>query len=305
MSCFRPSLVLLSCASAFGLSACFSTDAPTIEPESMALASVAEVFADLGVTPTMEPVAATHIAETFQCPADGAEPDSTPDDAVTTGLDSVAHRSACKQDDDWSVIELLKGDDLRVHAVFDTDEGEIRLGLADPSGLIVAQSVFADDRAILKHKVEQSGDYLLLVRLTDDFGERGGASYTLRIFDGAEPCRTDVFEPNNDETDSVLFDGGIEGLAACPGDKDWIAFELGGGDRLDLSLEPWTSDGKLAFLLYGPEGELRAEAVVDGTEAQFSTVDDVKGVWTLLVYLVEGSHQGVRYDLDVGVTANQ
>ncbi|MEE2829843.1 MAG: hypothetical protein VX498_11700 [Myxococcota bacterium] len=305
MSLFRSPPVLLFCASALGLSACFTnTEAPSFEPDNAAFASVEDVFENLGVSPTFEPAATFELAESFVCPADSAEPDSSPDDAVTTGFDSVAHRSACKQDDDWSALQLIKGDDLRVHAVFDSEEGEIRLGLADPSGRIVAQSVFTDDRAILKHKAEQSGEYLLLVRLTEDFGERSGASYTLRIFDGQAPCSSDVFEPNNDEEDSVLFDGGIEGLAVCPGDKDWIRFDLGFGDRLDLSLEQWTAEGRVAFILYGPDGASRGEAFADGTTAEVSTMAELKGSWTLLVYLVEGSHQGVRYDLDVGVTAS-
>jgi hypothetical protein len=124
------------------------------------------------------------------CLADGAEPDSRPDEAGFASLPSSATGTVCASE--FVVVSLAAGELLRVDAAFAQDDGDVDVFVYDLDATSkydwLAASYTADDDEDLRFVAPETGDYLVRTTLYAEGTDAvQGATYTLDLAVGGLP----------------------------------------------------------------------------------------------------------------------
>ena len=241
------------------------------------------------------------VEATYPCFEDAAEPDDRPELASVLSFDvSTDTRSACG-DLDTFVMRLNAEQPAEIRARFDRSEGDIEVMIIGPRDELVAVSEIRGDTAHVEWTAEQAGDYTLRVELIEDRGQVDGTTYSVRPLDPHAVCVADTSEPNDLAADATPIPGVLEGMTACDSDEDWFVFDATLGAEITVSVYTWTQ-GQVDFALYDPSGEFRGGSFQQqGPDQNFSATADDSGRWRVLVYLADGSQQGVPYDIQIKV----
>jgi hypothetical protein len=263
------------------------SDSPTID-----------TFEEMGMSVS----AASEVVATYPCFRDAAEPDDRPELASSLSFDvSSEKHSACGDADNFA-IRLSPEQPAQIRARFDRSEGDIEILVISPRDEVVAVSEIRGDAAHVEWTAEQAGEYTLRVELVEDRGQVDGTTYSVRPLDPLAVCVADASEPNDQPSDATSIPGVLEQMTACDSDEDWYVFDATLDAEITVSLYTWDDAGQVDFALYDPSGEFKGGSFQQvGPEQSFTATADDSGRWRVLVYLADGSQQGVPYDIQIKV----
>jgi tetratricopeptide (TPR) repeat protein len=216
---------------------------------------------------------------------------------------------SCPDDADWFKLGLEPGDRLSAKLVVPSDAGKLALALYTHDG---QRRLQPDDPkgAELRFTAQAAGEYLLRVENL----EVDEVSYGLEVEVRPHCARVeDSFEDNDQaEAAKTITPGPLQGLKTCPGDEDWFALTLAGGESLvafaELTPAKQEGDGPQASEAEakGPPpiqlevrdetGVVRAEGAPVGTNARIATLL-VPGAGRYLVRVRGAEDLEERYSL--------
>ena len=244
------------------------------------------------------------------CPADAFEPNDTDAAAVLVPAGLQTGLTACDTDvDDWYAVTLASGDELTVDVAFLNAEGDIDLGVYDPSGTLLGSGVSVDDdESVGPVTAAAAGDHFVLVQLYADAGSVPGNTYdmNLTVASGAT-CAPDAWEPNDSDGVPALLPAGSHiDLTACPTDDDWYAITLAAGDELTVDLFFINAEGDIDLELVDPAGFGLGASASGGDDESVGPVTVTNAGDHLVhvtLYADTGSVPGNDYDMDLTVTS--
>ena len=243
------------------------------------------------------------------CPPDSFEPNDTDAAAVPVTIGLHAGLTACDTDlNDWYLVTLAAGDELTVDVTFANAEGDIDLGVYDPTGAALGSSVSVDDdESVGPITATTSGDHFVLVQLYADAGTIPGNTYDMELTLGTTvTCTADAFEPNDSDGVAAPVPAGSHvGLTACPTDDDWYAITLAAGDELTVDLTFANAEGDIDLEVVDPLGfNLGASASSDDDESVGPVTANNAGdhLVHVTLYADAGSVPGNSYDMDLTTT---
>jgi len=238
------------------------------------------------------------------CAADSFEPNDTDAAAAPITIGSHPGLTACPTDvDDWYAVTLAAGDELTVDLFFANAEGDIDLGVYDPTGSTLGTGISTDDdETVGPVTATTSGDHLVQVQLYADSGSVDGNTYDLELTLGTTAtCPPDAFEPNDsDGVAAAVVAGTHVGLTACDTEDDWYAIDLAAGDELTVELLFANAEGDIDLELVDPLGfNLGAATSSDDDELLGPVVATNAGEHLVHVtlYADAGSVPGNTYDM--------
>lgn len=184
-----------------------------------------------------------------ECTGDQDSPNGSQEFAtpITGGIRS--NLRACRLEQKWYKIELLRGD--RLNILVETDflaadglDAELRDALGN---------VLAKDPFLLDATIGADGTYYLLVRTQDDH-----VRYSLNVLvSKGEPCDDDRFGGTNDSTirAAPLPRGTEMGLVRCPGSSDFYVVDVPQGEGVEVTLNHDPLKGLLHLMLRDSDGQ--------------------------------------------------
>lgn len=223
---------------------------------------------------------------TESCTDDAREDaDDDPASATPLGLDESLEGTLCPGDDDYFVVAGNPGERFEVVLSGLTDDLDLELLSATGSLLAVSASAESEERVGLCFSADSPRIFAAV------YGFQGATSdYTLSVLSSTEPCCVDdPGEPDDalDQPRTLAYTPGVETSfdgTICPGDDDYIAFDVNEPSTLDIYL---VFDGNAADLdleLYGPDGTLVAQSR-DVTDTESIAIQVAgTGTYTLRVY---------------------
>lgn len=160
---------------------------------------------------------------------------------------TVTDLRLCPGDEDWFVVTVTEGQNLRVVARFVDADGDIDLHVYDSLGTKLAGSISTtDDETITLYNLA-AGDYSIRVFSFYDIDN----GYSLE-FSVPPPCAQDSGEPNDDSGQATLIASvpyGIGGLALCQPDEDWYRFTPVAGQNIKIDIFFNDAEGNLDLTL--------------------------------------------------------
>jgi subtilisin family serine protease len=266
-----------------------SGDATTPAAIEAALESSAFVVSNNGqVYPRID----CGVGSSSVCPPD----DSLEDNdtlATATVVGSVATIPAIGCDDDYYAFPANSGDGIDVNLSFLDDNGNLDLGLYDPSGTLVASSASTTDNESVSHTAASTGTYTARVYTVG--GDTN--SYNLAIDASPTICPPDDIYEDNDTQGTATATTVGSSLSGVACDDDWYEFPLGAGDVVDLDLLFSNAIGDLDMELYDSSGAFLTGSASTTDNESISYIAAVADTYSVVVYGYLGAEN--LYDLDI------
>ncbi len=264
------------------------------------------------------------------CADDCIEDDSEPNNSANQNalllfdrgqLGRIEGRRLCGDNEDWYRIQVQQpGDTVAATLRQDPQDPSLRLEILDPQGDAVLATAAPEGGQLAARTAPlgQAGFYLVRVS-TDGALEPSGVSYELSaIATGIVSCSLDAFESNDTPQDAASIASGDHLSNICPGDTDWLRFELEVGDRVELTLEydhaVIAPAEQLITTLIGPDSpeDVRDFFVFDDGDtdtmvnnpAGFTVGLEEAGTWQLFVDST-GLAASVDYTVNLTITSPQ
>jgi len=172
------------------------------------------------------------------CEPDGFEPDDGPGQAQILAGGQATDRTICGGEEDWFRLDAPGSSFLHAEAVFYQDDGDLDLYLVDGDGeTILAARESTTDNEILDANIDVGGTYYLVVK--GYAGASNGYNLYAEVGDQTDHCVEDSYAPNQtiEEALTVPILQQPE-LTLCPGQPDWFAVGLNGGESLRVTAVP-------------------------------------------------------------------
>ena len=237
------------------------------------------------------------------CEPDAFEPNDSAAAAAPLAATTYVGLTACNPEADWYSIEAQAGDALVVDVQFNAAEGNLDATLYDPSGAVVATATSGDDDELISYSVPTDGDYVLALELVEEAGYIPGLIYDLTVAGATQGCVDDVFEPNNSGFDSAWVPNGVYlAQSICPGDDDWYALDLTGGEEFTYDLGYLAAEGNLDVYLWDNNvTTLYASGTTAADNEHFVWDVTATGPYLLQITMTvdAGVMPGNVYDMDV------
>lgn len=177
---------------------------------------------------------AAYPASGGSCLDDPNEPDGDADGAPTLSAGLYDGRRLCGLDTDTARVVVDAGDRLTVQLTRPWAHHPLDLRLVDSLGEVVTQAS-GDETLIVDHMPTTDTD--LYIQVQGQHAD-GRSSYSLMVAKAEVGCSADLLEPNDVPADAVSLTEGPEALLRlCPGESDWYAISMNGGDRLRLQID--------------------------------------------------------------------
>ncbi|MBM4388456.1 MAG: PPC domain-containing protein, partial [Deltaproteobacteria bacterium] len=162
---------------------------------------------------------------------------------------------------------LDKGDSFGAEISFESGGGDIDIGLfRDGEVLPSAISDKKGDGEDLRFDSPAAAGYKFVLK---GWGGAGNmVKMTTELKSVSEECSDDLFAPNGDEETAVMLpEGEYAGLKLCPGNGDWFAIGLNGGEELSLLAETGAQSVKIFTRIFNPDGTGCGENISEGSSA--------------------------------------
>ena len=172
------------------------------------------------------------------CEPDGFEPDDGPGQAQLLVGGEATDRTICGGEEDWYRVQVAGGAFLHAEAVFYQADGDLDLYLVDGDGeTILLAKESATDNELIDANIDVGGVYYLMVK--GYAGASNGYNLIVEIGDQTEQCVEDTYAPNHSVEEALMIPIQQQpGLTLCPGQPDWFAVGLNGGELLRVTAIP-------------------------------------------------------------------
>jgi len=174
--------------------------------------------------------------------------------AAATAPDSLGDGQVCSNDDDYYRITASSGTDITVTIDgFVHSEGDLDLQLRSAAGTILESSAGVTNSETVTYCLPGAGE--IYARVSGYLGDENG--YSMRVSRSAGTCCLDDAGEDDDSRTSprtlsgTNFDGTI-----CPGDDDYVRFNVSSPTGVVITLVFDDSMGDLDLELYGPSGTI-------------------------------------------------
>ena len=246
------------------------------------------------------------------CTDDTFEEDDTLGDATNMGTTAVTETGlmACPSDDDWFEYQLYDGETLLVDVLFTDADGDIDVEVTDDTGAVLDTGASTSDDESLSVPITASGHYYVRVWLVSD-DSMPGNTYALSLDYMTTPppvCTDDAFEENDDLASapdmgsSAVFEAG---LAACPEDDDWYAYDMYTGETLTVDVLFADADGDIDLEVTDASGTVLVDSTSSDDDESVSLPITSTDTYYIHVWLWGGDDAvpGNLYDLSIDYSA--
>ena len=223
---------------------------------------------------------------------DALEPNDVLSEATPLEPGSVRDLSICAGGDlDVFTVEVEAGDVLIVALTFVHAQGDLDVGLYDPTGerLLAQATSTTDDETLVYQQFEAAGAYVVAVA-----GYQEAANtYQLDIeVERDFVCHPDASEPSDSPAQAPVLapDTVLTDHTACLGDNDYYRVELEPGDALSVTLGSSLPEADLDLLIIDPQARTILDASQNpGSAESVSVVATERGGYIVKVFASEGA----------------
>jgi hypothetical protein len=218
-------------------------------------------------------------ASTSACVNDGLEPDDAPGQAQLVGTELLAGRRLCPNDTDMLQLNATSGQESQVSIRWNAEAGDLDAALVDGDGNVISTAMISGaGLATLTHV--HTSDAQVFVRLRPALpGTR--LTWTADVRIGAVPCDDDEAEPDDDASGSrpLAADAPVQ-RTVCPGNADWVRFDVSAGRTYRISAAFEHRFGDLDLELYGDDGQtLLDSATSERSLEEIERTATADGTW--------------------------
>ena len=215
------------------------------------------------------------------CISDLEEPNNDLSSAELLSPGSSGLRRLCPNEEDWYMIPVCAGGELRAEMSFLHAEGDLELTLQDSEGLRLAWAMSSSDDELITYTAEQ--DTWAALRVFQVVGDSNSYTLDLSIQGCAQDCVDDLREPDNSPEEASLLEGALPWQSICE-DNDWYRIEVCAGSPLNLHMEFVDDDGDLDLELQDAEGNRLERSTGVGDLEEIRYTPEELGVLYLKVY---------------------
>ncbi|MFH1531577.1 MAG: PPC domain-containing protein [Pseudomonadota bacterium] len=236
------------------------------------------------------------------CDDDGFEPDDTPGQAQNIASGEAKDRTICGGEEDWFRVDVPGGAFLHAEAVFYQADGDLDLYLVDGDGeTILVAKESATDNESLDANIDTGGTYYLLVK--GYAGASNGYNLYVEIGDQTDQCVEDTYAPNQSiETALMVPIQAQPALTLCPGQPDWFAVGLNGGETLRVTAIP-VGGVPITVQILDPVSLVSPNLLASDTGAAGGAIAQaaIPGPGTYVYTVFHTADASLGYDLNVEV----
>ena len=232
------------------------------------------------------------------CFDDAFEPNDTLDDPVPIDPGSydmrMCYGAQIGEDyQDCFVVDLGALDEISVVVVFDEDESDLDLNLYSPQRRVLARGRNDPGREEVAYEVQDPGQYLFCV-VPQGLDFESDYQLTVAVQPG-QGCLDDESEADGDDTCPEVQGDAIDLLfgqphtrdnrTICAADEDYVAVNMGVGERLDVTVDRTCGLGALdAQIIDSDCQRVLARSIGDERQRSITFIAPADGTYTVRTF---------------------